>query len=241
MVFPEPCDLRGDLCYRTTYVVVALEWFVAALAFSSVECTNLVYFTVSSHLFEVLGASFSQVQADDALLVTGGGPAPPTKRSSMASPGERELRRCVRQHQALLRWSKEMTEVYSLPTFLRLGTMTFLIALSIIKPLLMVRGTWDVGSDNADLNIEAFKILGVRDLSHTRKRVAILSGRGFSLSSVNSAHVSQENYVVDELPFVGFYGTQTIFVICWFSDELNRSVSKLRTCIDFTHPFEWSI
>ncbi|XP_052127315.1 uncharacterized protein LOC127750248 isoform X3 [Frankliniella occidentalis] len=96
MTHPTLCDLRGLACYIVTYVVVAFEWFLASFAFSSVESTNLVFYTVASKHFEHLGAS-----------------------------------------------------------------------------------------------------------------------------------IGQDNYVMDELPFVGLYGVLTIYAVCWFADDLNRASSQV--------------
>ncbi|XP_052127314.1 uncharacterized protein LOC127750248 isoform X2 [Frankliniella occidentalis] len=160
MTHPTLCDLRGLACYIVTYVVVAFEWFLASFAFSSVESTNLVFYTVASKHFEHLGASIGQVfSGDDAQAEE--------KEVEQAS---RALRLCVQQHQFLLRWSKEMTAVYAVPTFIRLGAMVLLF----ILPLLKV--------------------------------------------------TTVDNYVMDELPFVGLYGVLTIYAVCWFADDLNRAV-----------------
>nr|WBU77216.1 odorant receptor [Odontothrips loti] len=161
MVFPVPCDLRGEVCYVLTYFAVAFEWFLAALAFSSVECTNLVYYTVVTRQFGVLSASLSRVIGCEAQDGQG-------QHTHVAA-----LRRCVSQHQFLLRWSKDMVGMYAVPLFARLGAMVLLIALPLLKLLLV------------------------------------------------------KNYVLDELPLVGLYGAQTIFVLCYIADELSRASGEV--------------
>ena len=45
----------------------------------------------------------------------------------------------------------------------------------------------------------------------------------------------QEDYVLDEMPFVGIYGTQTIYVICSYADSLHRTVRHTR------RPANWDL